>query len=164
MRLAKGKEITVLSARELSLKFTGQFLTEDTIVILLSMENYDYPVFKEQDNVLKIEVQDTLMKDSPYAFTAEHGLQVKEFLDKACFKRLFVCCDSGESRSAALAAAIMVYYGNPDMEIWKNPYFHPNLLVYAAQLKAFGIKCTPLKLKFLRFINNRNFKKAIKGN
>lgn len=52
MRLAKGKEITVLSARELSLKFTGQFLTEDTIVILLSMENYDYPVFKEQDNVL----------------------------------------------------------------------------------------------------------------
>lgn len=55
---------------------------------------------------------------------------------------LYVCCDAGESRSAAIAAAIMRYWDMDDTVIWKNPQYHPNTLVYKVQMQAFGLCVT----------------------
>lgn len=52
---------------------------------------------------------------------------------------LYVCCDSGESRSSAIAAAITRFYGKDDMEIWSNPHYHPNPLVYKLLCEEFGV-------------------------
>lgn len=83
---------------------------------------------------------------------------IKEFLEKESdFGRIYVCCDSGESRSTA----IMRYYGKSDKEIWTNYHYHPNLLVYKAQLYAFGIKVSKLWLRYLKYINNEALKRAI---
>lgn len=104
------------------------------------------------------------MKHKAFSFDYREDMDVKEFLEKQNdFGRIYVCCDSGESRSTAMAAAIMRYYGKSDKEIWTNPHYHPNLLVYKEQLYAFGIKVSKLRLSYLKYINNRALKRAING-
>ena len=50
---------------------------------------------------------------------------------------LFVCCDRGESRSAAVAAAILRYNDENEYALWDNPAYHPNPLVYRLTRLAF---------------------------
>ena len=52
---------------------------------------------------------------------------------------LYICCDSGESRSPAIAAALLTAAGLPDEVIWRNPFYSPNILVYRRICAAFGI-------------------------
>lgn len=56
--------------------------------------------------------------------------------------RIYFCCDSGESRSTALAAAWMHYSEQDEMRIWKNIKYHPNELVYYLQSVACGLPIT----------------------
>lgn len=74
---------------------------------------------------------------------------------------LFVCCDSGESRSTAMAAAVMRYNRMDEMFIWKNPHYHPNPLVYTLLCEAFGIHVSEKEVKKLCEINDNALKNAI---
>ncbi len=74
---------------------------------------------------------------------------------------LFVCCDSGESRSSAMAAAIMRFYGIDEMKIWKNPRYHPNRLVYKTLCEAFGISVPDDELSGLLAVNEKALSDAI---
>ena len=71
------------------------------------------------------------MSCNPHRFKPIHAELIYEFFrsipDGA---DLFVCCDAGESRSAAIAAALKVAQGESDAEIWNSPEYHPNPLVY----------------------------------
>jgi len=88
-----------------------------------------------------LDFDDTTMTNSPRAFNIEIALKIKEFIDSLCedVVALYVCCNSGESRSTALSAAIMRYTKISDKYIWENPYYHPNPLVYKLQCNVFGI-------------------------
>lgn len=74
---------------------------------------------------------DTTEESNPHRFKPIHAELIYEFFrsipDGA---DLFVCCDAGESRSAAIAAALKVAQGESDVEIWNSPEYHPNPLVY----------------------------------
>lgn len=52
---------------------------------------------------------------------------------------LYVCCDSGESRSSAIAAAITRFYDEDELKVWLDPHYHPNPLVYKLLCEEFGI-------------------------
>lgn len=62
---------------------------------------------------------------------------VKELPDE--LDTLFVCCDSGESRSTAMAAAIARYKGLDEWVIWDDPRYNPNGLVYRRVCTGFRI-------------------------
>ena len=74
---------------------------------------------------------DTTEESNPHRFKPIHAELIYEFFrsipDGA---DLFVCCDAGESRSAAIAAALKVAQGESDAEIWNSPEYHPKPLVY----------------------------------
>lgn len=94
------------------------------------------------------------------AFRIEKAQKIKRFLDGLeGIDVLYICCDSGESRSTAVAAAILRYWGRNEMAIWNNIHFHPNPLVYHLQCKAFGLSNTKLRTLFLSQHNKRLFKK-----
>lgn len=76
--------------------------------------------------------------------------------------KLYFCCDAGESRSAALAAAFLRAWTRNDMKIWMNPYFHPNLLVYRIQCMALGIVVTEEELADLKAISDQALANAIR--
>ena len=162
MKLSQTKEMYICPIKRLYLELDENLPDRKTIAILLSMDDVCHPNQKLLDAFHKVSVFDTEIENKPFSFNYDDGLGIKEFLEKQNdFGRIYVCCDSGESRSTAMAAAIMRYYGKSDKEIWTNPHYHPNLLVYKEQLYAFGIKVSKLRLRYLKYINNRALKKAI---
>ena len=162
MRLNDKQEIRICSIKQLCLYLDKELPDKKTIAIFLTMEKTEHPNLRLLDKYLKVSVFDTEVEDRAFSFSYGDGLQVKEFLEKENdFGRLYVCCDSGESRSTAMAAAILKFYGQSDEEIWTNPHYHPNILVYKKQLNAFGIKISNTKLKYLKYVSERALKRAI---
>lgn len=86
------------------------------------------------------DVTDTRRSD---AFRLDQAKQIRAFLDSMIdATELYFCCDGGESRSTALAAAWMHYSEQDEMKIWKNIKYHPNELVYYLQSVACGLSIT----------------------
>ena len=77
---------------------------------------------------------------------------------------LFVCCDSGESRSTAMSAAIMRYNGMDEMLIWKNPHYHPNTLVYSMLCDALGVPVSKVELQAKHWTSEKALSDAINKN
>lgn len=163
MRISGDKELYICPIKRLLVELDENLPDRKTIAILLSMEDTVHHNLGLLDSYHKVGVVDTEMEGKPFAFNYDEGLKVKEFLEvEKDFGRLYVCCDSGESRSTAMAAAIMRYYGRSDKEIWENPYYHPNLLVYRQQLGAFGIKISKFRLKYLKYVSDRAFARKVR--
>lgn len=110
------------------------------------------------------------------AFTQEQADQVKKHILKwkhDGIKNIYVCCDSGESRSTAMAAAIKRFLAGDrikyktilspqEKDIWFNPHYHPNILVYDLMCKAFHMKTTKLGLFIRRQTSQNALRKAIR--
>ena len=87
---------------------------------------------------------------------------VKELPEK--LDTLIVCCDSGESRSTAMAAAIMRFSGMDEIRIWKNPHYHPNTLVYSLLCEALGVSVSKTELQALHQMSEKAFSDAVNQN
>ena len=74
---------------------------------------------------------------------------------------LYCCCDAGESRSPAVAAAVCHYFGMDDAYIWKNPHYHPNMLVFARMMDALGLPLSDEEKDCLMGTNRKAFRDAI---
>ena len=71
-----------------------------------------------QSNVFALDFLDTIEVINAMKFKHYHADMIKTFLSrKGANEDLFVCCDSGVSRSPAIAAAIQLYIGEDDMYI-----------------------------------------------
>lgn len=82
-------------------------------------------------NAIELHFLDTIDRDSAFAFTSTHAAIILEFfLSTPTNADIFICCDSGESRSAAIASALKRYQGESESEIWNSKEYHPNTLVY----------------------------------
>ncbi len=74
---------------------------------------------------------------------------------------LYICCDAAESRSPAVAAAIMRYMGLDDMKVWRNPHYHPNMLVFLRLCEALGISVPDSEVDALMYENMKAFRDAL---
>ena len=74
---------------------------------------------------------------------------------------LYCCCDAGQSRSPAVAAAVMRYFGLDDMQIWENPHYHPNMLVFEMLAGALGAAVSDEEKDFRFYTNQKAFRDAI---
>lgn len=78
-------------------------------------------------------------------------------------RKLYVVCDAGQSRSAALAAGLLKAEGQDDMLVWANPKYHPNPHVYRTICQAFGIRISDMQIKRLSHISEKALKQAIRS-
>ncbi|MBQ9922183.1 MAG: hypothetical protein IJO52_08345 [Clostridia bacterium] len=163
MRITDTKELEICSAKQLYERLANELPDKKTIAIFLTNDVPKHRMLNLLDDMVYFKVWDALDIRSHFAFNYMHGLHVRGFLQKNDdFEKLYVCCDSGESRSSAMAAAILRYYGGSDRAVWKNPHYHPNTLVYTEQMEAFGFKVGKWRLKYLGYINRKALRKAIK--
>ena len=97
---------------------------------------------KLYDNWCAISFADVENPDMESAFSIDHALLIKKFITELPddITDLYICCDSGESRSPAVAAALLTAMGKKDSIVWENPYYKPNCLVYKLMRRAFGIE------------------------
>lgn len=113
---------------------------------------------------LHVKFADVISRTHPDRFTVEQAKQILSFVDQLGpgITDLYFCCDSGESRSTALAAAFMRYLGQSQLVVWKNPQYHPNGYVYSVQCKACGMLLPQLYVRHLEKVNQRAFRKQIR--
>lgn len=76
---------------------------------------------------------------------------------------LYCCCDAGESRSPAVAAAVMRYFGLDDMQVWRNPHYHPNMLVFEMMTNVLGAEASDEEKEFRFYTNQKAFREAIRN-
>ncbi len=137
---------------------------EDTAAILCSSYPFDDERCNSLKNKLCLAFDDVTNDNLPNAFSLVYARKIRDFIDglDKTVKTIYVCCDSGESRSTALGAAIMRYIKKSDREIWLNPLYHPNPLVYELQCRAFGVFVTRFGIKNRVEKNKNALKKHIK--
>lgn len=75
---------------------------------------------------------------------------------------VFVCCDSGMSRSSAIAAVVRRYFGLSDSVIWDSPHYHPNPLVFKLLSEYLDMPVDDALLDRLIAMNRLAFRNAIK--
>ena len=80
----------------------------------------------------------------PGSMTAAHARLILRFIEglPAEVTDIYVCCSKGGSRSAGCAAALLLISGRSDMDVWKNPFYVPNALVFYRICTEFGLKMT----------------------
>lgn len=135
----------------------------DVAVLAVSSYGINKDKLKVFTSTLCLEFADVTDNTNPSAFSDDIAKKIAIYINALPkeLDTLFVCCDSGESRSTAMTAAILRYNGLDDMKIWKNPHYHPNPLVYKLLCKALGVNATEGEVNDRLRINELAFVKSI---
>lgn len=155
------KTIHVCPIKRLYLLLAEMDDTSGVAAVLCTTGNAD-PLKLKGIPYLHVSFADVTDASREDAFRLEQARQIRAFVDGlGDTTELYFCCDSGESRSAALAAAWMHYSGQNEMIIWKNVHYHPNELVYYLQSIACELPITREDAHEMAEYNRMLFHKAI---
>ena len=96
------------------------------------------------------------------SFSQADATAFADFVNNLEADVFYCCCDAGESRSPAVAAAVMRYFGLDDMQVWKNPHYHPNMMVFEMLANALGVAVSDEEKDHLLYTNQKAFRDAIR--
>ena len=96
------------------------------------------------------------------SFSQTDAAAVADFIKNLGADVLYCCCNAGESRSPAVAAAVMRYFGLDDLQVWKNPHYHPNMLVFEMLADALDVEVSDEEKDYRFYINQKVFRDAIR--
>ena len=98
------------------------------------------------------------------SFTPEQAAQCAAFVRNLTpdIQTVVCACNAGESRSAALCAALCEYFRVDSDWIWASARYHPNMLVFDLMTKALGVPVSDERMDALFFTNRNAFAEAIR--
>ena len=96
------------------------------------------------------------------SFSQTDAAAVADFIKNLGADVLYCCCNAGESRSPAVAAAVMRYFGLDDLQVWKNHHYHPNMLVFEMLADALDVEVSDEEKDYRSYINQKAFRDAIR--
>jgi predicted protein tyrosine phosphatase len=157
-------QILVLPIRVFLRKLEEGSIRRSFAAILCSSAPFDEAALHSVGRRLTLEFDDVTSASAGRAFDTEKAFRIRSFFDSLGkdVDVLYVCCDYGESRSAAIAAVLRRYTNTDEMRIWRDPTYHPNLLIYKTLCGAFGLRIGRLGLLRRVRISRRAFRKAVK--
>lgn len=113
-------------------------IQDDCGYIIVSSE-HEYEFLYGRSNVLVLHFADTEVASRFDAISTDDADRIIEFAAACPYEDIFVSCDAGESRSPAIAAALIRISGNDDSYIWNSREYWPNQLVYQTILNRAGL-------------------------
>ena len=136
---------------------------QNALIICCNRQNqFAFPPCFSQ--VLEIVFPDLEDERLPGAFNGAYARKIIRFITDLpdTVTDVYVCCAKGGSRSTAVAAALLRASGRTDRDVWHNPFYVPNKLVYRVLCHEFGLKTNRFSTWVRVLINNRAFRKAQK--
>lgn len=127
-RQAKKQPLKKRTVHICSIRSVQQRLADiDKDFILCSCDT----IFEQKDNILQLQFANTTDHTDPNVFTIAQADLVAKFLKRSdANNELYICSDSGVSRSPAIAAAVFRAMGKNDYVIWRNTRYIPNHYVF----------------------------------
>ncbi len=151
--------VHICPIKQLYLQLPSMKLIHTTAAVLCTMNDIDSSRL-EGLQYLHLSFADVL--HGPDVFRTEQAQSIRAFVDNLTdITDLYFCCDSGESRSAALACAFMHYFNQDEMSVWRNIKYHPNEWVYYAQSIACDLLITREDAQQMAEYNRMLFHRAI---
>ena len=139
------KKVIVLNRKQAEVMTETDFGI-NRVIISISTVGDKMPNFHENHSVKEIldcyfndfEAEDKGKFPSWLFINEDIARQIANFVKKWWneIEQIIVHCDGGVSRSAGVAAAILKHFTNDDSEIFDNPNFYPNMMVYRMVLNA----------------------------
>ena len=135
-----------------------------TNVAVLVASSYDVDCAKLPSNCVVQIFDDVDREVTGRSLTREQAHTYASYIQSlAANTDVIICaCNAGESRSAALCAALCEYYGMSSDWIWDSPYYHPNMYVFDLFTKELGVEVADIRKEELFFRNSRAFSTAIR--
>lgn len=101
-------------------------------LLQLAFDDVDGDVFIDELGENPLEEEKLKIENKYHMFSDEQAIQIAEFVNEVWDKvDVIVCqCEHGQSRSAAVAAAIMQYKYQNGIDIFSDDNYYPNKLVY----------------------------------
>ncbi len=139
---------------------------EKSCAIIVSSYDVNMEKLKKLNSKIVLCFDDITQLNSEHSFNNEFSEKIFNFVKTLSqdIENMYVCCDAGESRSSAIAAVIMRFYGYDEMTIWKNPHYNPNILVYRLLCLQFGFNVTNEEIQNKQIINKEALSEAINRN
>ena len=155
--------IHILSVKVLS---SDSFdLPKEEYALIVLSEDEQNPAFDlcEKSQFLRLSFED-VGESNPNACSSSDAEKAFAFLNTLpdTVTDLYICCDYGESRSPAVAAAVLLASGRNDQAVWGNPYYHPNAFVFRIFCQAFGVAMSDADISDRIRKNEQAFQNAIR--
>ncbi|WP_034450222.1 hypothetical protein [Butyrivibrio sp. AE2032] len=115
-------------------------LSRCAIIACTERENSNLDLFPDAQKCV-MPFADVEVPDAYMAINGAHARAIIRFLDRLPDEvtDLYICCSKGSSRSPAVAAAVLRMSGRSDRDVWDNPFYVPNSLVYQTVCREFGL-------------------------
>lgn len=106
-------------------------------ILQLAFDDIDNDVFEDELGRQPTEEERVQIENKYHMFSDEQAEQILDFYKKIRDKvDCLICqCEHGQSRSAAVASAIMEYEYGKGIEIFADDRYYPNKLVFRKVLK-----------------------------
>lgn len=113
-----------------------------------------------------VEYFDDLDREVPgRSLSSEQAKRYVDFIKSlnANVRHIYCCCQSAQSRSAAIASALYKHYGDEvrSTQIWRDPGYSPNPHVFLMLCEALGVVCEDAELDALIEANRQALRKTI---
>ena len=109
-------------------------------VVIISITDFDEPqaqILAQSwiHQIIRLRFDD-VYEDEPHAMTHTDAIRITKFAADCTRKNyeLWVQCEGGVARSAAVAAGLLTLFGEDDEWIWRDPKYYPNIYVYRLML------------------------------
>ena len=137
---------------------------ESKHIAVLVAASYDLDPAKLPPNCIVEMFDDIDFECLGRSITEEQSKRYASFVqDLPDGTEIVVCsCNAGESRSAALCAALCEFFEVDSTWIWDSPHYHPNMLVFDMFTQALGVAIDDTRKDDLFQTNRTAFSKAIK--
>ena len=142
----KRVNIEIMALPDLTTGEGAALLSEPSALIIASTSYLNRYSEYASDRFLLLNYDDITNPKRLYSFKPGHAREIQRFVKNALgdnpgTEHIIVACDGGVSRSAALAAALMLWLGQDDeTAVWANPDYMPNQLVFGVLCEGLGIK------------------------
>ena len=138
---------------------------EQNAIIVCTDRDNKYLSLCLPENILIINFPDVENDKYPGAFNRAHARKIIKFVSNLSddVTDIYVCCSKGGSRSPAVAAALLRMSGRSDKDVWYNPYYVPNTLVYLRLCREYGFLTNKFTVWIRNLINKIAFSMVQKG-
>ena len=111
-------------------------------LLQLRFNDIDADVFKDELGNNPSEDEKKRIEQKYYMISWEQAEEISQFFDKVKNDiEVLICqCEHGQSRSAAVAAAIKEYMNRSGIAIFANDKYYPNKFVFRRVFKMLGVK------------------------
>ena len=114
------------------------------------------------ENVLLLRFDDITDERRSTAFNMQLAQKIFGFVTRETARdTLFVCCDSGVSRSSAITAALTLCMGDDDLYIWDCADYSPNTLVFGIMCAACGVRIEKKSIELRKMISENALKRMM---